>query len=32
MLQSLELLKEKKEEISRGVWGHAPQENFESRD
>ena len=35
MFQSLELLKEKKEEICRGVQGHAPPsppENFESRD
>ena len=34
--QSLELLKKKKkkkkEEISRGVRGHTPPENFESRD
>ena len=32
VLQSLELLMEKKEEICRGVRGHAPPENFESRD
>ena len=32
MFQSLELLKEKIEEISRGVRGHAPLENFGSRD
>ena len=30
--RSWELLKKKNEEISRGVRGHAPPENFESRD